>query len=76
MLLLRRGDRDVMLMRCRRFLCSGLGSNPAAAAGVTDAGDLDIVDHGFVVNIGDVHGADIDDRAVVVQVIALPVAAF
>src|SRR5271165_4938349 len=76
MLLLCRCVLNVALMRRSRLLCTRLGSNPAAAAAVADAVDADVVDHRFVVHVSDVHRTDIHYGAVVVQMLALPVAAF
>src|ERR1700676_4196730 len=76
MLLLRRCVLDVAFMRRSRLLCTRFGSNPAPPAAVADTVDGDVVDPRFVLNVGDVRRADIDDGAVVVQMLALPVAAF
>jgi hypothetical protein len=61
---LRGGDLDVAIARRRQFRRRGLGPN-AVAAVETHAIDGDVVDDSFVVDVGDMHRADIDDCAIV-----------
>jgi hypothetical protein len=75
MFTLNRGRLDVALMRRRHFRRSGLRARSAAAAVVTDSGLAVIVDDRLVVDIRYVRRADINDRAVIEEVPALPIAA-
>jgi hypothetical protein len=72
---LRGGDLDVAIARRGQFRRCGLRPNTVAAV-ETHAIDGDIVDDRFVVDVGDMHRADIDDGAIVEEVASLPVAAF
>src|SRR5258708_5860523 len=75
-LALTRWDRDVALRGPRLFRGGRRHLNPAFTAVVTDSVHGDVIDHGLVVDIGDVRGGYIVHCAVVVQTAALPVAAF
>src|SRR6266851_8415589 len=75
-LALHRCDGDVSLTDRCLFRRGRLGVNAAIAAVVADSIHGDVIDHGLVVDIGDVYVADIVYGAVVVQTAALPIAAF
>jgi hypothetical protein len=64
MLPLRGGDLNVAIAPRRQFRRRGLGSN-AIAAVETHAVDGDIVDDSFIVDVGDMHRAYVDDCAIV-----------
>src|SRR5208282_316813 len=75
LLLLRRRRRKVPRL-CRARLSGGRPRlNAVAAAVVAHPVDGDVVDDRPVVDIGDVGGADIDHRLVVIKAAALPIAA-
>src|ERR1700733_2128462 len=66
---------DMRPSRNRRFCGSGLGANAAIAAIEADSRYADVVHDRFVVDIGEVHGTDVDGRAVIEKMSALPITA-
>jgi hypothetical protein len=60
---------------CRYFRCSWCGLNALGATVVTHPVDGGVVDHAAFVDIRDVDVSNIIDRAVVAELIAMPVAA-
>src|SRR5882724_86977 len=71
---LRRGDLNVTIARRGQFPRRWLGTY-AVAAVETHAVDGDIVDDSFIVDVGDVHRAYVDDGAIVEDVTVPPIAA-
>jgi hypothetical protein len=70
-----RGQRtNVLLAHGGELALRGSRTDAAAAAVVADAGIV-VHDHGAVVDVGDVGGVDVVDRAVVHEAVMVPVAA-
>src|SRR5262245_53560213 len=73
MLCLEMGRRGVLIVGCGKLLSVGFSDRSALAAVEAHVRHSRVVDHRLGVDVGDVHGADIDDSSVVHKDLAVPV---
>jgi len=75
LLSLRTRRRIMWRAGCGQFCSGWMGSCPATTAVKADAARRDVVDDGCVVNIGDICGAYVAHRGVVVEEAVIPISA-
>jgi hypothetical protein len=73
---LHRGEGDVVIVLGYQLVSARPRGNTAVAAVVAHAIHGDVVNHRFVVDVGDVGVSDVGDRTIVEEVPASPVASF